>query len=322
MEIDRITFPLMAIFDEDFKKNKGLSHITDLILLTIKSLVPSEEYVSVEIDYTRYKEEINLWRYYRHGENSSLLNILEKFDSNIYWKDMDDTLYYRLIPIILVNKDFKYIRDEVIKNILFTTGNIEALIEGLLISKLIYYLIINNRDIIDGIKEEIIHLSQVDFLEKYKMFFRVPYEEYPGNFSVDFERNKIYAINALNTVFPNKFKILENCIKTLNGKESKDTVFKRIIDFFKNPSKDHSFQLDRYYFQLGQYICNLRNGRIDLHKLKIEKYHLPDVFEFKEGDVFYHSLLNKSQVVKRHEIDGKVIIQLKTKSGTYKFIKD
>ena len=170
MNLERTIFPLMVAFNEDFKKNKGPSHITDLILITIKSLIPSEEYVRVDIDYTRYKEELKLWKYYKNGDNPSLLNILGKLDSVIYWKGKDDTLYYRLIPIILANKNFDFIREEVVKNILFTTGNIELLIEGLLISKLIAYLLNNKSDIIDDLKDEVIHLAQTEFLQKYKPF--------------------------------------------------------------------------------------------------------------------------------------------------------
>lgn len=322
MNLERTIFPLMVAFNEDFKKNKGPSHITDLILITIKSLIPSEEYVRVDIDYTRYKEELKLWKYYKNGDNPSLLNVLGKLDSVIYWKGKDDTLYYRLIPIILANKNFDFIREEVVKNILFTTGNIELLIEGLLISKLIAYLLNNKSDIIDDLKDEVIHLAQTEFLQKYKPFFRAPFEEYPGNFSVEFEQNRIFALNTLNSVFSPKYKALERAIRALDAKRDSDRILDVIVAYYKDSKEDYNIQLDRYYFQLGQYIYNLRNGRIDPKLLKIDKYHLPDIFQFKEGDVFYHSLLNRSQVIKREDLHNKTIIHLKTKSGIYTLVKD
>src|SRR5690625_2488494 len=106
MEVKKITNPLMVFFNEDFKINNGPSHITDLIILNIKSLITSEDYVSLNIDYNRYLEELKLWRYYKHGKNSSLMNILGNMEPHIYWHHKDDTVYYRILPIILSNKDY------------------------------------------------------------------------------------------------------------------------------------------------------------------------------------------------------------------------
>ena len=86
MDLEKVINPLMVIFHEDIRKNDGPSHITDLIILTIKSLLPSEDAVRVDIDYNRYNEEIKLWRFYRHGENPSLMNILDGLEPNIYWE--------------------------------------------------------------------------------------------------------------------------------------------------------------------------------------------------------------------------------------------
>lgn len=322
MELERVIYPLMVTFDEDINKNDGPSHITDLIILTIKSLIPSEESVRVDIDYTRYEEEIKLWKYYRHGENPSLMNVLDGTDPNVYWEGKDDTLYYRLMPIILANKDFGPVRQEVIKNTLFTIGNIEALIEGILLSKLIYCLIIGKENILNELKEEVINFSQIEFIEEYREFFRIPYEEYKGKYPIEFEQNKIYALNTLNLFFTRRFKALEDCLKILLNKEKASTILGKSVEFYVDGNSNNQLQLDSYYYELGNYIYNLRNGRIDPKLLKIDKYHLPNIFEFQEGEVFYHSLLNKSKVIKRQEIDGKVIIHLKTKSGIYRLIND
>lgn len=322
MDLERVINPLMVTFDEDIRANNGPSHITDLVVLTIKSLLPSEETVSVDIDYIRYKEEINLWRYYRHGENPSLMNILDGLEPNIYWRDKDDTLYYRLLPIILANKDFSSIRQEVIKNILFTTGNVEVLIEGLLLSKLIHYLILGKEDIIYELKEEVINFSQIEFLERYKKLFRISLEEYKGKYAIEFEQNKIYALNTLNISFSHRFKTLEDCLKVLLEKAKPSTTIGKCINFYKEANPNINFSVDKYYYELAQYVYNLRNGRIDPKLLKIDEYNLPDIFKFQEGQVFYHSLLNKSKVIKREDIDNKTIIHLKTKSGIYRFINN
>lgn len=322
MDLERVIYPLMAIFNEDIKKNNGPSHITDIIVLTIKSLVPSEEAVRVDIDYTRYGEEIKLWQHYRHGENPSLMNILDEIDSNIYWNGKDDTLYYRLLPIILSNTDLDAVKQEVIKNILFTTGNIEVLIEGLLLSKLVYNLIQGKGNILNELKEEVINFSQIEFLEKYREFFRIPLEEYNGKYPIEFEQCKIYALNILNQSFAQRFMTLKDCLKILLNKGKASTCFGKSIEFHVDINNHNEFKLDSYYYELGNYIYNLRSGRINPKLLKIQEYHLPDIFKFQEGEVFYHSLLNKSKVIKRQNLNGKTIVYLKTKSGIYRFIND
>lgn len=322
MDLEKVIYPLMVAFEEDIQKNNGPSHITDLIILTIKSLLPSEVIVRVDIDYRRYKEELNLWKYYRNGDNPSLMNILESMKPNIYWKGKDNTLYYRLLPIILANKDFEAIKEEVIKNILFTTGNIETLIEGVLLSKIIHNLLLGKNDVIIGLKDEIINLSQREFLEKYKEYFRIPIEEYESNFSVEFEQYKIYALNVLNQSYSNRFKILEDCVEILLDNKEGNTTIGKYINSYENGEINKKFQLDNHYKELGVYVFNLRNGRIDPKLLKIHKYQLPDVFKFQQGEVFYHSLLNKAKVIKREDIGEKVTIHLKTKSGIYRLVNN
>ena len=321
MEYERIFKPLMAGFNEDIKKNKGPSHITDLIMITIKSLIPSENYVSVNIDYNRFNEEIKLWKYYRHGENTSLMNILGSINSKVYWKHIDDTIYFRIIPIVLTNGDYTVIKKEIIKNVLFTTGNIETLIEAILLSKLLYLIILNEEDIMEKLKEEMINFSQLEFLKDNEKNYRVPIEKYEGNFKVSFEQNKIYALNTLNLSFSQKFKTLQDAIEVyLDGKTGNTDIGKCISSYFEKESSI-DFNLDDYYVELVKYLYRLRKGRINPQALKIEKYYLPDIFSFNEGDVFYHSLLNKSKIIKKEELDNTTTIFLSTKSGIYKFIK-
>lgn len=311
----------MASFYEDIMSNKGPSHITDLIVLTIKSLMPSENHVEVNIDYNRYGKEIKLWKYYRHGENSSLMNILGDMDPYIYWHHKDDTVYFRIMPIILTNKDYSIVKREVIKNILFTTGNIETLIEGLLLAKLLYLLILDEKDIIEKLKEEVIGLSQVEFIEDYKEYFRIPIKKYRGNFPVEFEQNKIYGLNNLNLSTSQKFEMLRDSIEVvLNNKAGETSIGRCIKDYIDDNAVGYFFP-DDHYIELSKYIYNLRKGRINPQALKIEEYILPDVFQFNEGEVFYHSLLNKSKVIKKEKVDDRIIVFINSKSGLYRFTK-
>lgn len=314
MDFSTTTDPLMAMFEEDLYKNKAPTHITDLIIITIKSLLPSDDYSRVFIDYKRYEEELKLWKYYKHGENRALMNILDSLQSNVYWKEKDDTVYSRIIPIILTNKDYSAIREEVIKNILFTTGNIETLIEGILLSRLLYLNISNASDVIDKIKGEVINLSQFDFLNEYGKYYRIPLEQYEGNFQVDFERDRIFALNTLNFSYSNRFKTLEDCIDVIFNNEEPNTLVGKCL---KPNNENRDYKVNSYYYSLSNYIYQLRNGKIDKDALKINKYYLPDIFKFSKGDEFYHSLLKKVKVIEKKKVNNEIIVHLKTKSGEY-----
>ncbi|NLJ78948.1 MAG: hypothetical protein GX329_06275 [Tissierellia bacterium] len=311
----------MTAFKEDQIRNHGPSHITDLIIITIKCLMPSEEELGVNIDYRRYEEEIKLWEYYRRGENNSLINILGDIDPHIYWNGRDDTAILRMLPIVLANKDYLILREEAIKNVLFSTGNIETIMEALLVAKLLYLILVDTEDICHHLKQEIINLSQVDFMDRYQNRFRAPIGAYDGQFSIDFERHKIHALNILNSSRSQWFESLQDCMKVYLDNLSGDSIIGSSLESYLTGQNIGETKLANYYAGLAIYICNLRRGRIDPNALKIDRYDLPDVFQFDEGDVFFHSLLNKSKVIKKEITSEGLIIYLSTKLGIYKFIK-
>lgn len=321
MESEKDIKLLMALFQQDIEKNKGPSDITDLMVLTIKSLIPSENHVEVNVDYERYGEELKLWKYYRHGENQSLMNIIDGVGPQIYWEAKDDTIYSRILPIVLTNKDYLVVKKEVIKNILYTTGNLEVLIEGLLISKLIHLLILGEKEIVEKLKDEIIHFTQVEFKDEFEDEYKIPIDEYEGNFSVEFERNKIYALSMLNSSGFSKFNVLKDSMNViLNNKVGETNIGKAIETYIKDRPIGE-YELQDYYNELSSYVHRLRKGRIEPDSLKIQKYYLPDIFELDEGKIFYHSLLNKSKVIKKETIGNKKVSYVSSKSGIYKFIK-
>lgn len=312
---------LMALFQQDIKNNEGPSNITDLMVLTIKSLMPSANHVEVNVDYERYGEELKLWKYYRHGENESLINIIDDMDPQIYWQSKDDTIYPRILPIVLTNKDYLVVKKEVIKNILYTTGNLEVLIEGLLLSKLIHLLTLDEKEIVEKLKDEIIDLTQVEFKDEFKNEYKVSIDEYRGNFSAEFERNKIHALSMLNSSTSTKFNILKDSMNVILNNEVGETNIGKAIETYIKNSPIEEYKLQDYYNELSLYVYRLRKGRIEPDSLKIQKYYLPDIFELDEGQVFYHSLLNKSKVIKKETIGNKRVSYISSKSGNYKFVK-
>lgn len=97
-------------------------------------------------------------------------------------------------------------------------------------------------------------------------------------------------------------------------------IGKSMESCFKRNNID-DIKLDRCYKNLATYIYNLRKGRIDPRNLKIYEYELPDIFQFDEGDIFYHSLLNRSKVIKKEITSNRLTVHLATKLGIYKLVK-
>ena len=306
--------------ENSISKEIDKKYITETTIITIKSLLPSEDEVATRIDYDRYKKEMKLWYYYRNGDNEVLLNALDKPREDIYFQGIDDSVFIRISPIVLSNNNWNVIKEEVLKNILYTTGNIATLLEGLLLSKILYLTYNKRENILVEIKDEIINLSQTNFLESYKDNFRININEYPGNYHVDFEKNRIEIINVLNGIESKHFKTLYESLKVINNNIKSEYnpftigLYSLINDI--DPLTKGNLSV---FQNFSNYIYKLNKGRIDPKLLYIDKYSLPDVFSFNVGDVFYHSLLNNCKVINKEESNDRLIVYVDTKSGIYKF---
>jgi hypothetical protein len=310
---------LLSLFEEDINTNQQHNYISQLTVILIKSLIPMMDKVGVTVDYTRFQEELKLWKYYRNGENKSLINTINGIDPSIYWLEDDDTIYARIIPILIANEDYKIIEEEIIKNVLFTTGNIKTLLETITIGNLIY-LLINKKDyIVDNIKERIIGFSQLDYLDKYEEHYKISIKDYYGNFKIDFEKEKILLLNLLNGAALSKYFYLEDCLNVFQGNSGNTLIGRSLYKYINNISVNSN--LSDFYKNISNYLIKLRKSRIDPNTLKIKEYILPDVFQFKEGDEFYHSLLNGSKVVKKQVKADHVTSLIQSKSGLYLFKK-
>lgn len=304
-----------SLLDEFDKK-----YIVEITILTIKSLLPSNCEIAVRIDYERLKKEMELWQYYRDDENDSLLNSINKFDGDIYFTNIDDSVYVRTCPIVFSNTKWHVIRDEVLKNILYTTGNNSNLLEGLLLAKILYLSYNNGKNVIEELKDEIINLSQSDFIEKYREYFKFSIDKYPGNYNIDFERNRIKIIDTLNNVECDTFKTLNGALSIINGNNiSEYSPFNRGLYSLINGIEPDNIEVISVYEAFCDYIYKLNKGRIEPKLLYIDEYILPDIKNYEEGDMFYHSLLNKCKVIGKKIYDDKTIITIDTKSGIYNF---
>lgn len=307
------------VFNEDTNINNKSTYISQLTILTIKSLLPMEDEVGNEIDYKRFEEELKLWKEYCIGENLSLLNTLDALDNNVYFNYFDETFYTRLLPIVVSNNDFKIIEEELIKNILYFSGNLQNLFEWLIIGLIVYLLINSGKDIIGRLKEYIINFSQIEFIDKYKGCFSVEVEDIPNDFRISFEKEKICLLNMLNGIHSSNYTYLNDLLSILEGEEPSTPIGRIVYNSCNDIGLD---KVDPFYMSLSKYLLKLRKGRIDIDDLKIKEYVLPDIFGFSEGDVFYHSLLNHSKVIKKEVKANGLTSLITTKSGNYLFKRD
>lgn len=308
---------LLNLFQEDYNEGNRYGYISQLSIITTKSLIPMMNEEGVRIDYTRFLEEFKLWLNYRIGENSSLLNTQGRVNPSLYWNDKDDSIISRIIPLVLANQRYEIIEEETIRNILFTSGNLQFLFETIAIVHLLYLVLRDEDNIIEKLKENIIGFSQTNYMDKYKKHYRIEIENYSGNFKVEFEREKIHLLNFLNGIMNNRYLSLEDILKVLDKEEPKTLIGKVLYDFLYDSNKEYN--LPRFYINLGEYIISLRKSRIDPDKLKIKEYILPDIFNFNEGDVFFHSLLKEAKVIKKEVKDDTLTSLIQTKTGMYLF---
>lgn len=307
-----------SIFIEDYNSEEKYTYISQIGILAIKSLIPSMDDLGVRINYKRFTEELNLWKAYRVGENPSLLNT-DRMEANIYWNGRDDSIISRIAPIVIANQRYEIIEEEVIKNILFTSGNLRQMFQYISISYILFLLLAKEIDIIEKLKSMIIGFAQVDFHEKYENDYKLSLNNYPGNYKVDFEKEKIHIISLLNGVDNGKYEFLSDCIGVLEKKQGKTLLGKLIYNFLYEDGNEH--KLPDFYSNMGDYLINLRKSRIDPKDLEIKEYILPNIFSFNEGDVFFHSLLRDSKIIKKEVRNGIPTSLVQTRTGIYVFKK-
>lgn len=306
---------VLSLFLEDYNINSEYSYQSQIALLTIKSLIPSMEDLGVRIDQERFREELALWTHYRVKDSLSLLNI-EDGDSNIYWNEKDDSIFSRIIPILLGNQDYNIAEEEIIKNILFTSGNLQNLFEAISISYLINLVINKEENVLEKLKEKIIGFGQLEFIDRYEKNYIVSFNDYPNNYQVDFEKEKIHLISLLNGIPINRYDYLSDCIDVIDKKEANTFIGKILYNFLY---KEVEYDLPNFYKNMANYIIKLRKSRIDPSQLQVKEYILPDVFSFNEGEAFFHSLLKESKVIKKEVKNNILTSSIQTKTGIYLF---
>lgn len=299
------------------------SYIVEIMLITIKSLKPCQVKGGNIVDYNRFKKELELWKYYRHGMNKSLLYSMGEKRYGGYFSGIDESVYSRISVITLANQNWKVIKSEIIKNILFSTGNIEMITECLLLSRILFLKLANKNikyeDLLMDIKQEIINFSPLDIDLDEK------------NSTIEFERYRVNLITKLNGIdMDNKFSLLMRSLKILKSQEGGETREIEDLDNFfisglvgivsgevmSRDIKDFGF-----LESLCSYMVKLRKGRISLEDFKLEDYKELDIFSYNKGDTFLHPLLNFSKIIYKGSKENFEIIYVNTKTGIYRFVR-
>lgn len=321
--------------NEDYNKYKFyhnnqlcISYITQQMIITIKSLMPSKEDVSVNVDIQRFINELKLWREYRQSANNSLL----KYDHpQCYWKEYDDSACARALPIVIVNNDFKIIINEIIKTTLQVTGNIISLLETISIARIFYFIAnkkeLDYEEIIETIKQDIIYLSIKDIIEKNQ--FVCDLNTYDNKYIIDFERSRIELLNVLNgTNSEAHFKVLHKCLEIIKSGNNSfedtqpDFIYYAIISGMSGQTLQNEFVNKAFINNLISYMLKLKKGRISPEQLEIKKNLYPEVYNFKERQEFYHSLLNRCIVISKIENRNEIKMLIQNKFAKYGFCKE
>lgn len=323
--------PMVAEYEEN-----QWSYIIEIMIITIKSLKPSQKDNGNIIDYKRFVSELDLWKSYRHGMNRNLLaSIDHRFDEN-YFTGIDESIYSRISVITMANQDWETIKSQVIKSVLFTSGNIEVTLECLMLARLLFLILRDKNydydDLLSSLKNEIINFSQEELMDCEK-HYRRPRESYGKNYKIEFERMRINLISLLNEVdMGGNFLVFKTCLDILKDEEDDDGRERLDLEETSNffigglqalvlgEVKSKEIKDVRFLESLSTYIARLRKGRIDLDDLKIKSDDLPDVFDYKEGDMFSHPLLNRSQIIYKGEREGFEMAYVKTQTGIYRFV--
>jgi len=288
--MNRIQNLLLNIFKGQKLKDYGgigkgeliYTYKMQLFIIVCKSLEYNEE--GIGLNYSRYKEEMTLFKYYINGSNKSLENFYKGIKSN----EEDDSVIYRILPLIIANKDIKLIEKEILKNIMQITTNPKSILDGLTSAYVFFEYI--NRGSVDAnlVKDYIIKFSIKDYSDKINYLDK--------KFILNFERERIELLQKI-----------DNSLMELNG-----SIYNINETIEKSLNKDKYYNLIESF---SNFLLNLRRGTINIENL--EKSNSDKKFKIHEGNVFEHYLLGKSKIIKNDKSE----FYLKTKYGLFKFRK-
>lgn len=321
------------------------SDLTELSLIMIKCLLDQPKRARVSVDYKRLREELRLWRYYRHGRSENLLKKIEGrkayYQLPQYWEDKGGYGFSRIIVLFLANKNLEAAKEEAFKQIIYTNRHPQVIITGLLLMRTLY-LLLDQRLLLEALVEELkaflIELQGKDFEVLVN-------QSLPPKYTIQFEREKINYLMALDRLKNTKevgLDKFENCRDIFLGALLKYQQLMTGLSFnednkypkealaiahglwgLSNPLEAPPLaQLKNWEFinTMGDYLIKLRNYEINRSTFVDQEKEI-ELFQLKEGTVFRHPILNVTKVTKRGETQGWLQLELATKGIVYTLYK-
>ena len=265
-----------------------------LFLLSTKTLLPYENKIGCMVDLNRYKNELDLFNYYKNGNDDTINYYLcNKKQSNLE----DNLMEYKIIPIAISNTDFNILLEEVLKTVMFYTLNKTTILNAVILSSIIYeYFEIDTIDLDDlrnKTNARLIDFSFKEFIENNNMM------QMDKSYIIGFEKERIKMIASGNFISDEllmKYKAIQHIVNNVKA--------------IKPINNENEVVLNNF----AAYILKLRKGTVDPEKLKYsnEEYH--DFKEYLKYSNFTHPLLGKCIVLKRNTNE----IIIKNKLGVLK----
>jgi hypothetical protein len=263
-----------------------------MLVLSVKSLMPFEDKVGCMIDKDRYLAELEVFKYYRNGIDDALDFLMNnRCHSGIF----DTLLEFRILPIVMSNTDYKTLEEEALKLVFLYTLNVNSIIDGIVLSSAVCEHLcreeVSAEDIALSAKDRLIQFSLKEFTEKNNI-------EIDRKMLIAFEKERVKEITGgiLSDDKINKYKTLQHIVL---GKKSQDEI-----------NEDCNNVLESF----GEYIQKLRMGIISPEKLKIQKGLIRDFKYYLKSPTFSHPLLGKCRIEKN---SGDEII-FRNKLGLFK----
>lgn len=282
--------------------------LKNLIIINTKCLVDDGKQRYVYIDNNRLKDELIYYNFYSQKP------------------DYDDILNI-LLPLILANTNVQKSEDEVVSLIqkyvkyLKKEGNLFEYILGAVIYNALIHILIDNKNIeyealLQSLKEKLIGFSIE--LEKLSMIkFQMArinaiqlIDNYMDYKIEDYEDGKIIK-NVLNTIYD--IYIEERDVNNIGVMSIKKSILSIL-------GEEATLNIDNIDFieQMSYYIIKLRNYNINKKTYNLSS-DPRNLIKYNEGDIVSDAILNKISIESKDLKDNILHINVKSKSGNYKF---
>jgi len=341
--------PFSYLYDQnlELEMQKGQwSHITQLTLINCKCFIDNKEKNQVLIDYTRMEEEIKLWQYYRCGTPLNYMNRLDLgkgyYTSDFYWKDKRGEAFSRIIPMVLVNKNFIVAQKEAYKNIIYMNRHPQVILTGLLLLRTIYLLMNNTmlerKELVDELKDYLINLQFLKLEQGLKgelpVNYKIKFEQEKIDYLIDLDRIK--TVNFYNTGIPYSKNIfllaLANFFKWCEGEEIVEpwkcdqkevyTIIYALLALSKQADKIEIDKIKDVIFikSMNKYLFKLRDYKIGRETFKNKDKGI-DLFTLQRGTIVKHPILNNIIIKDKMRLGNHIELIVGNKTGEHRFLR-